>query len=1665
MRVSNSSVGDQTAEVQVLKAVLLREGYIQRLHHLERHSHPSLAPGFTDLLDIVRIASVEVVETIIAWRKDQKIGGSSSRPFLWNGINYLLRMPSDLDFLVRNAALSKFLGFSVHRNPFVVPLSMENASFTNVDDRKGSGSFGIPQGGFTKIGRDRFTYADKKRAMGQTTPPSVLKLRSSPKKGERPRSRLLPYAVPIIDTEHMSMVPSIVRKPAPPRLAHSESCSFIGDLEMQRLRQAERIILAEEAMHGRFLRDKKGNLVPAFREERARFAFDLSTDDGRPMIQEARACEAPFAIPSGVGHRPLEASEVDQARSLTKSETDNTKENTDSNFGGLKREVTSCKGRPGPRSRARKIGGELYSPPYPGTFKGRGRAPVRAEQTALVDLGIGRKKRENDALDGELARLKEEKDRIESAIHPLVDSHADDIQQVRKGIERTQDLIEFNQNEITARERQLSHLRSFEKKTEDKRRAWDIERKRRMLSLGEFPSSKDEHDDEVETIEDIASSSIQRFIRGALTRAKFSTYRDLCERCAATIQGGVRGMYGRREARRVLRRHQGAISIQRIGLGHLARMRFGELLKRRFQMLAATVIQKHVRSLICQSYVKEKMAYNYCSAEAAHAISSVELLPSDLLDLANAIEAALLDVREDFPPPSALGLMRIVCLVLENVENKVVNQVSEFSRIGVRFSQLVGATMDWTVAMKVLHRSSGLLRKLRVLSMSPTSRRPRKISIPKSAVVMYRAYETDPGFSEQAFAKMRRGSRAACLLLKFIKNLMLVNDKQHSFLAKSVLMECARHYFIRAKKEHRILLANLCARTQRLTIIKAATEISPEVVRVLVLREEDEQSNIRTKLKQVKLEEKREITNAQSSLRRFEQEIADVEAQIFLSKEKLKPCKDDNYSGGDANLSRGLEVKVDEMEIQVIDFRMQLKTIKADVTMMSKFHELLLEGNHCVNLRSSCCELGEVQGKIDILRHVGKGQKVSSTLTGKDGAHHGDTMLAYKEELSALKTRKVCLKEDLQTHLTMLNAEMSGGNYDDMPYNFGVNGFDALNDIILAKEECSALKSFVPQQLLKEQTKTKPKVIIFGRDVPAHAKERMLQALYHDLPGCFIRVSVRKNLGIDLYAFQRVLDAGQIVVADADVGISQSTRDVFLNGFQVCKMALHPVPDYACVLGSLMNKNGKDPSLGTSESDLSVMKDGELKRMLESIIHLLDELKADSVKSLIKDLSQCSRPLNLSYVLVMEAVVILLSPTGKFRNPNNKLAAISWLGTRRLLVEADRLIQSLASVDILDIPDSNLAVLTAYMAHRSWPNHFGVNEGNLVIQLLCGWIGYVVRFSMLLKEKGGIPPRLEESSGLFPTVVEISDDTDGTRSLDLNWHNAYNKVLSFLLRDRAVRNDALEFETDRLSITTFLGYGKIFFMDESNKLTTNIEFGEVDSLIATDKIFSRRENRHPPQTQKELFSRLSKTLRVRRKGRRLVLECKKETTVLLKECRKISGILAYLTVSENHSEEIYCVAYIPKFAQVVEVVADEELLIKLLPNTSPVLEEESIKICNSLNILRPIIDRLALKYGEGSKVSLHIRTKGGPGRPLFSCTYQFSGLTYLLFVREIGRDGMLLVQAYSHLSCAKVETHVSAIERVLCFNGVDGNWNRWRIGLLQRLSIRRSADASKLSLS
>ena len=51
-------------------------------------------------------------------------------PFVWNGVNYLLKISSDLDFLSHFSEVETWFGFSLVRNPFVVAVCLDKRPAT-----------------------------------------------------------------------------------------------------------------------------------------------------------------------------------------------------------------------------------------------------------------------------------------------------------------------------------------------------------------------------------------------------------------------------------------------------------------------------------------------------------------------------------------------------------------------------------------------------------------------------------------------------------------------------------------------------------------------------------------------------------------------------------------------------------------------------------------------------------------------------------------------------------------------------------------------------------------------------------------------------------------------------------------------------------------------------------------------------------------------------------------------------------------------------------------------------------------------------------------------------------------------------------------------------------------------------------------------------------------------------------------------------------------------------------------------------------------------------------------------------------------------------------------------------------------------------------------------
>eukprot|EP00939_MAST-03C_sp_MAST-3C-sp1_P004778 g4778.t1 len=113
-------------EDEVVRAVQIREEYVERL--MELVARPSvwhkMKPELTAVLDVLKLATVEVVEAVVRWRRK-----SHGYPFIWNGENVLLRMSSQLNFLEERPKLREWIALpSLRRNPFLQFDTLEDAS-------------------------------------------------------------------------------------------------------------------------------------------------------------------------------------------------------------------------------------------------------------------------------------------------------------------------------------------------------------------------------------------------------------------------------------------------------------------------------------------------------------------------------------------------------------------------------------------------------------------------------------------------------------------------------------------------------------------------------------------------------------------------------------------------------------------------------------------------------------------------------------------------------------------------------------------------------------------------------------------------------------------------------------------------------------------------------------------------------------------------------------------------------------------------------------------------------------------------------------------------------------------------------------------------------------------------------------------------------------------------------------------------------------------------------------------------------------------------------------------------------------------------------------------------------------------------------------------------
>ncbi len=230
---------ESNAEYNVLKAILNRENYLARLQQVARTVGRKFKMEVADVLDFVRAASLDVIDMVLRWREAKK---DHDAAFVWNGVNYLLKMPSDMDYLAEFLAIKRWMGFRLTRNPFCVPFPMEEGAgvyterLTNPQhiDKGKLNTDGFVIGGMSKSSLKR-KYAVTAATAAAASPYSASSKAAGAQQQEGGADR---------------------------ESNGQTSASYVLNSDMERVRQAELVVLREEAKFGVLAKDPDGRIMP-----------------------------------------------------------------------------------------------------------------------------------------------------------------------------------------------------------------------------------------------------------------------------------------------------------------------------------------------------------------------------------------------------------------------------------------------------------------------------------------------------------------------------------------------------------------------------------------------------------------------------------------------------------------------------------------------------------------------------------------------------------------------------------------------------------------------------------------------------------------------------------------------------------------------------------------------------------------------------------------------------------------------------------------------------------------------------------------------------------------------------------------------------------------------------------------------------------------------------------------------------------------------------------------------------------------------------------------------------------------------------------------------------------------------------------------------------------
>ncbi|GMF13904.1 unnamed protein product [Phytophthora lilii] len=757
-----------------------------------------------DVLDLLRLATLETVEAIVVWRNYKQRSKTNDKSgirsptklepeqFKWNGINYLLKLASDLEFLGKHTGLMDWLGFTLQRNPFILPLNLDCRAkllaeqYSNLQPLKRTDT--AESNRFLQVGGKRFQSIREslQNSSGDNGKPATDGEALAHALAERKRAKT-PYETRVINDEEL--VPHTPSKAGALRpksrvLQRTGKTKYssvlpsqIGEVDMARHHEAEIVVLKEEAAFGRYARDIHGRIVPE--DEAVRRFSMVGLSDNAYNIPSTLESSYRAEDPDGNILRLGNPSQSDVPGKLYAKKRSGM-------LGPIsKPEWRSFERPPPPRRRAR--GAQLEE-------------TLAAERKANAQLGVLldliREEMERKAMDVAYFESCSELQVYSEELKAFTIQAQRELNTLRQEYEEKKYMYQSKIINIQKKEDLLNTFKAQHKAVidttvivslnqEQQRREDQEQAAVRTVAAAE----QHEHDQATPLVQHFCATQIQKFVRGMLARESYERMKIEFVVASTFIQAGVRGFLVRRRVAKMYWHNTASVHLQRAARGWLARQLAQAKRRRRLQENSAVKIQKVVRGQhgrVRMLKIRKLVGWRLQLALAAQSVNAValqELAAScqNMIALPNLMKTGANVTSDEKPLPAlVLGIIRLLMIFTSDADdewdipNTRWREAARFLRCGVSVTRRMQKIADAAAgASRASMSLSGGFAAAGVAASTPYLRESRL------GAALLDAYTGDLDFRAETFERIPRGWQAAVAIFRWTTAFCAITRLQH----------------------------------------------------------------------------------------------------------------------------------------------------------------------------------------------------------------------------------------------------------------------------------------------------------------------------------------------------------------------------------------------------------------------------------------------------------------------------------------------------------------------------------------------------------------------------------------------------------------------------------------------------------------------------------------------------------------------------------------------------------------------------------------------------------------------------------------------------------------------------------------------------------------------